>query len=135
LWFVWPILVHAALTVDHPTELEPNTDASRNTNRATVGGNDRALIVGGVRAKKGAYPWYGIPSSMTLCGPSLIHSDIMVMAAHYESEFSISASNTLGGIRRDGADAKEVIRIQAKRRPPKYAKKMLLSTNNIMLIK
>jgi V8-like Glu-specific endopeptidase len=143
LWLVWPILVRAALTVGHPTEVEPNTDASRNTNPATTGNRDRALIVGGVRAKKGAYLWYGIPSSMTLCAASLIHSDIMVTAAHCDSEFPISASIMLGGIRRDGADAKEVNPMQAKRRHPDYAQNIQPEyanvteylRNDIMLIK
>jgi secreted trypsin-like serine protease len=107
------------------------------TNRTKTVGNlrSRALIVGGVPAKLGRYPWYGIPQTKPgLCGAVLIHSDILLTAAHCKPAFRMPNSILLGGNRRDGSDAQDVVDLEEVRVHPNYDK-ILFKKNDVMLIK
>jgi secreted trypsin-like serine protease len=107
------------------------------TNRTQAVGHvrGRALIVGGVPAKLGRYPWYGIPQTKPgLCGAVLIHSDILLTAAHCKPAFRMPNSILLGGNRRDGSDAQDVVELKDVRVHPNF-NKILFKKNDVMLIK
>jgi secreted trypsin-like serine protease len=54
-----------------------------------VSNDSGTKIVGGKPAAQGAYPSYAIPDfSDGLCGATLIHSDILISAAHCKGVFA-----------------------------------------------
>lgn len=89
-------------------------------------------IVGGDLAPKGLYPWYGIPFGNELCGSSLIHSDILLTAAHCVGAF-VQSGVLIGGIRIDGSDKLSFAEVDKEY--PHYAYDPSTDLNDIMLIK
>lgn len=88
-------------------------------------------IVGGSEVAYGTFPYYGIPDRPS-CGCTLIHEDILVSAAHCGGSFRRQDIH-LGGIERNGNDAKETIRAVTELRHPDYDSQTL--ANDVMLIR
>lgn len=89
-------------------------------------------IVGGSAAVAGVYPYYGIAKSGSLCGASLIHTDIAVTAGHCLGVFK-GFGLLLGGIQYDGKDAVENVTVLQEYRHPDFNDKTL--ENDILLLK
>ena len=77
-------------------------------------------IVGGVMAPAGRYPFYGY-TYRNGCGSSLIHSDILLSAAHcnqvvfgvtLSGAYTVNRTVFIGSTIRDGRDAAEAIPVQ-----------------------
>jgi trypsin len=91
-------------------------------------------IVGGELAAPGAYPSYAIPDfSDGLCGATLIHSDILISAAHCEGVF-VGNNIYIGGNQLSGSDAVETLFATAERIHPSFNNPIQFS-NDVMLIK
>jgi trypsin len=81
-------------------------------------------IVGGAPAPIGAYPSYvHSVGSGGLCGATLIHSDILISAAHCRSVFSYGRTVAIGATTRDGSDAVENSTVVSTYSHPRYVPK------------
>jgi trypsin len=100
---------------------------------ADVQVSNGANIVGGELAAQGAFPSYAIPDfSNGLCGATLIHSDILISAAHCEGVF-VNNKIYIGGNKLSGSDAVETIIATAELINPNYDKST--QAYDFMLIK
>jgi secreted trypsin-like serine protease len=90
-------------------------------------------IVGGELAAQGAYPSYAIPDfSNGLCGATLIHTDILISAAHCQGVF-VNNTIYIGGNQLSGSDATETLLATAERVHPSYNPSTM--AYDLMLIK
>ena len=74
-------------------------------------------IVGGTVATK-KYPYLGFPAGTVLCGATLIHSDVLLTAAHCEDAFDSGV--LLGGHKLDGSDLEEYHQTDKNYPHPEY---------------
>lgn len=93
-------------------------------------GTVEAAIVGGQPAEVGEYPSYAVKTGGG-CGATLIHSDILVTAAHCSSLFRKGGTVSIGGNLLSGSDAPETIgiahrRIHGSNNPSTYAYDIML---------
>ena len=101
-----------------------------------------AKIVGGQLADVGEYPYYAVSGNGLLCGASLVRPDILISAAHCRGRlFSFVSPQFIsnggrvfiGGNKRDGSDAVEIIDVELVRRHPDYDKKS--NQHDLLLLK
>lgn len=93
-------------------------------------------IVGGTVATK-KYPYLGFPAGRTLCGVTLIHSDILLTAAHCEygeeGENTFNEGVVLGGHKINGSDGEEYIQTDMNYPHPDYGS--AIDPHDIMLVR
>lgn len=80
-------------------------------------GNTTDKIVGGTTGTANEFPFMAVPKVQGFCGASLIHEDILVTAAHCKGSFK-GKTVFIGGLRRDGKDAKNKITAVEERTHP-----------------
>ena len=96
--------------------------------------NITASIVGGTTVTKGVYPSYAhVIGGGVLCGATLIHSDILLTAAHCQSAFTYDRRIAIGATFRNGSDATEVFNVVSIYQHPNYNSED--KTYDIMLVK
>jgi trypsin len=126
------------------TNDDPNGNHRTNTIRRRISHDDKKegivedfesrvlekRIVGGTLAAPGSYP------SMVFdgigCAATLIHSDILLTAAHCSDSF-LTNQLVIGGVRQDGADATEIIHGEFQVPHPNYNTQN--KRNDIMIVK
>jgi secreted trypsin-like serine protease len=126
--FSW--ICTAVLTVSTATAASAGSDVRRQTRE-----NDALVIdkiIGGNFAAAKEFPYMAIPESDALCGATLIHSDILLTAAHCAGSFE-GFNVFIGGVFFNGTDAKNTIQAVQERAHPEYNDINL--ENDIMLVK
>jgi len=76
---------------------------------------------------------FAFPTGIWACGATLIYEDILVTAAHCDPAQVFADSVRIGGIQRNGHDAKETIAVSASRKHPNYDDRSV--ENDIMVLK
>jgi secreted trypsin-like serine protease len=93
-----------------------------------------ADIVGGttIASSTATYPFYGYTRRGSLCGLTLIHTDIAISAGHCAGIF-VTNGIYLGGIQLNGRDAQENVTVLQELRHPNY--NYLTYENDILILK
>jgi trypsin len=110
--------------------------ASSSSSSAIIVSNSTSpSIVGGtVVATAGTYPYYAVASdTRNFCGATLIHADIMLSAGHCAGIFR-NLNVYIGGVKRDGSDALDIVRATAERVHPKFNERVSWQ-NDFLLVK
>ena len=109
-------------------------DSSNYVPKIIRGNNSTASIVGGTIVARGVYPSYAhVIGFGSLCGATLIHSDILLTAAHCQSAFTYDRRIAIGATFRNGSDAAEVYNVESIHQHPMYIRENF--TYDVMLVK
>jgi trypsin len=90
---------------------------------ATLEDNITSNIVGGEPAELDQFRFFAHPETYFLCGASLIHSDILLTAAHCNDgafTFLSASAIYIGATKLDGSDAVEIAQAKSFRNHPQY---------------
>jgi trypsin len=119
--------------LDHGTMRKATSSSSTST--TVVKNSTNPSIVGGtVVAAAGTYPYYAVASDTgNFCGATLIHADILLSAGHCAGVFR-NLDVYIGGVKRDGSDALDIVRATAERVHPKFNEKVSWQ-NDYLLVK
>jgi trypsin len=111
-------------------------DADQNSTilETVFNGGGTANIVGGTNVSSGVYPSYAhVIGQGILCGATLIHSDILLTAAHCQFAFVYDRRIAIGATLRNGSDAAEILSVVSIHQHPMYTREN--ATYDIMLVK
>jgi Trypsin len=89
-------------------------------------------IVGGKPADANQFPFFAIPAGTKLCGATVIHSDVLLSAAHCQGAF-LDMGVLIGATQLDGSDVDEFVGVVLEQPHPQYQPGT--EQNDIMLIK
>jgi trypsin len=121
--------------LDRGTVRKSALSLSSSSSTTVVKNSTNPSIVGGtVVATAGTYPYYAVASDTgDFCGATLIHADILLSAGHCAGVFR-GLNVYIGGVKRDGSDALDIVRATAERVHPKFNEKVSWQ-NDYLLVK
>jgi trypsin len=121
-------------TMRKATSLSSSSSSSSSTTTVVKNSTNPSIVGGTVVATAGTYPYYAVASDTgNFCGATLIHADILLSAGHCAGVFR-NLDVYIGGVKRDGSDALDIVRATAERVHPKFNEKVSWQ-NDYLLVK
>jgi trypsin len=123
--------------MDHATMRKAtslSSSSSSSTSTVVKNSTNPSIVGGTVVATAGTYPYYAVASDTgNFCGATLIHADILLSAGHCAGVFR-NLDVYIGGVKRDGSDALDIVRATTERVHPKFNEKVSWQ-NDYLLVK
>jgi Trypsin len=104
----------------------------RRTSQRRLQQQQQKRIVGGKPAAANQFPFFAVPAGTKLCGATLIHSDVLLSAAHCQGAF-LDMGVLIGATQLDGSDVDEFVGVVLEQPHPRYQPGT--EQNDIMLVK